>query len=181
MGIRETLNKNPQITTGITAGIIGLALLVILWQIFGGSGGGGASGPGKLYFTTDTGSEAAGLAAKFLDDPSKNPPFQKDGKDAVGIQVFSCDGGKTEKIAYFWRYSPTAKKRMDDIAAKVAEAQKKGTPLPPEAMMGGIDTAEREVLMPGQTKWLTGQAAMRAMGEYQWPCNSDQLMMLPQQ
>lgn len=181
MGIRETLNKNPQITTGVTAGIILLALLVIVWQILPGGGGGGAAGNFKRYYTTDTSSEAAALKAKFLDDPTKIPPFQKDGKDAVGVIVFSCDEGKTEKVAYFYRYPAASKKRMEDINAKIEAARKANQPPPPEAMMMGADMAEQEILLVGQTKWLTGQFAMKAMSEFKYPCDGDKLMILPQQ
>ena len=36
MGIRQTLNENPTITTGVTAGVIVLALIFIVWQAIGG-------------------------------------------------------------------------------------------------------------------------------------------------
>jgi hypothetical protein len=181
MGIRESLNKNPQITTGITAGIIILALLVILYQIFGGSGGGAAAGNTKRYFTTDTSSEAAALKAKFLDDTTKLAPFPKDGKEAVAVLVYSCDGGKTEKVAYFSRYTKAAKDRIEAANAKAAEAAKSGRGIPPEiAMMGGPDGAEQEVLIPGQAKWATGAAAMKVMAEFQFGCAGDQLVILPQ-
>lgn len=183
MGIRETLNKNPQVTTGVTAGIILLMLLVIVYQIFGGGGGGSSvSGAGKRYFTTDTSSEAAALKAKFLEDAGKLAPFSKDGKEAVAVLVYSCDGGKTEKVAYFTRYSKAAKDRMEAAAAKAAELIKAGKAPPPEfAMMGGMDGAEQEVLLPGQTKWLTGPAAMKVIGEFQFGCSGDQLVVLPLQ
>src|SRR5690349_17751577 len=32
VSLRETINKNPKQTTAITAGIIGLAFLIIIWQ-----------------------------------------------------------------------------------------------------------------------------------------------------
>lgn len=39
MGIRETLNRNPAITTGATAALIVIALIVIVWTTFSGGGG----------------------------------------------------------------------------------------------------------------------------------------------
>ena len=35
MGLRETLNKNPLITTWATVGIVVLALIIIGWQLIG--------------------------------------------------------------------------------------------------------------------------------------------------
>ena len=53
MGIRESLNKNPAITTGATIGIIVIALIFILYQIFGGDG---APKPiTEMYYTVDDG------------------------------------------------------------------------------------------------------------------------------
>ncbi len=182
MGIRESLNKNPQITTGITAGIIVLALLVIVYQIFGGGGGGSSAASAQRYFTTDTSSEAAALKARFLDDYNKVPPFMKDGKEAVLMMAYSCDGGKTEKVAYFSKYTKAAKDRIEAANAKAAEAAKAGKMPPPElTMMIGMDGSEQEVLLPGQTKWLTGAAAMKAMTEVNFGCPSDQVIILPQQ
>ena len=40
MGLRETLNENPRITTGITVAIIVLVLAWILWPRDGAAGGG---------------------------------------------------------------------------------------------------------------------------------------------
>ena len=85
MGIRETLNKNPGITTGATAGIILLAVGFIIYQL---SGGGTPSVATKAYFTIDDGK------TWFSDDINKVPPFDKDGKQAVKAYVYECPGGK---------------------------------------------------------------------------------------
>jgi hypothetical protein len=36
VGLRETLNQNPAVTTGATIAIIALALAAIVWQLNGG-------------------------------------------------------------------------------------------------------------------------------------------------
>jgi len=113
MGIRETLNEKPQITTGIAAGIIGVAFLLILWQMFGGSGGGGGGSlVTELWFTTDDGKTRFAASADSL------APFQKDGKEAVKINVFTCDSGKTTFVTYLERYTPDAKKKLEEIRAR---------------------------------------------------------------
>ena len=109
MGIRETLNQNPGLTTGATAGIIILALGFIIWSNFSDSEGGSA--PSKLYYTDDDG------ATFFPDDIRKFPPFDHGGKPAVRARVFSCDGGKTKFVGYLERYTPDAKARLEKAGA----------------------------------------------------------------
>ena len=96
MGIRETLNQNPAITTGVTAGIIVIALIVIGWQLFGG---GGPRIPTKAYYTVDDGQNW------FVDDIQKVPPFDHNGQQAVRVQLFTCDGGKNVFPVYIERYN----------------------------------------------------------------------------
>ncbi len=105
MGIREKLNENPGITTGVTAGIIVIALIIIGYQLMSGSG---PRIPTKAYYTIDDGE------TWFADDISKIPPFDKDGKPAYRVHVFRCKGGKPF-AAYLERYTPEAKKRMEAL------------------------------------------------------------------
>jgi hypothetical protein len=105
VGIRETLNQNPGITTGVTAGLIVVALGLIIWQSTGG--GSGPSFNNKQFFSNDEG------ATTFVDDAAKIPPFDKDGKPAVRAYVYTCDGGKTKFTAYLERYTDAAKKKLE--------------------------------------------------------------------
>jgi hypothetical protein len=90
VGIRESLNQNPGITTGVTAGIIIIALGFIIWQ---STRSDRPSLPTKMYYTDDDG------ATKFSDDITKVPPFDHKGKPAVRARVFTCDGGKNQFVA----------------------------------------------------------------------------------
>ena len=36
VGIRDTLNQNPRITTGLTLGVILAVVVLLAWQIYGG-------------------------------------------------------------------------------------------------------------------------------------------------
>lgn len=116
MGIRETLNQNPAITTGVTIGIIVIALGAIIWQLVGGDGMPDAIT--EMYYTVDDG------ATYFADDANKIAPFDKDGKEAVKCYVFTCDDKKTKFVAYLERLTPEAKKKME----AAIEAQKKADP-----------------------------------------------------
>lgn len=133
MGIRETINKNPKQTTAITAGIIALAFIVIIWQACGGSGG----GVGQSYYSIDDGKTF------FVDASNKIPPFKKDGKDAVRAHVFTCDGGKTKFVGYLEAYSLQDKKMMEDAMSGKA---------PPAAYAGY--TGQAMVKKPGQPQWI---------------------------
>jgi hypothetical protein len=109
VGIREKINQNPKQTTAITAGIVVVAILFILWQACGGGpGSGGATD--KAFYTTDDGK------TYFVDSSSNIPPYQKDGKMAVRAQVFTCDDGKTKFVGYVEMYAPQDKAVLEQIA-----------------------------------------------------------------
>jgi hypothetical protein len=111
VGIRETLNQNPGITTGATAAIILVALGIIVWQLIGSGSGGGAM-TNKAFYTIDDGK------TYFADDINKIAPFDKDGKPAYQVFVWTCDGGKNKFVSHLQRYTPEAKKRLEDTRAK---------------------------------------------------------------
>ena len=133
MGLRETINKNPTQTAAVTAGIIVLALVFILWQACGGGGG----GPGKSYYSVDDGK------TWFEETSDKIPPFKHEGKDAVRAHVFTCDGGKTKFVGYLEMYTPQDKKLMEDAMAGKA---------PPAAYAGY--SGQAMVKRPGLPQWI---------------------------
>lgn len=104
MGIRETLNENPGITTGITAGIIVLALGVIIWQTVGNNYP--PTPIARAFFSDDDGKTF------FADSTDNIPPFDHNGKQAVKAVVFTCDNGKTKFVGYLERFSPAAKAKL---------------------------------------------------------------------
>ena len=129
MGIRETLNKNPAITTGATIGIIVLAFVFIIWEVVG-SGSGSPRIPTKAYYTVDDG------ATYFADDINLLAPFDHDGKKAVKCNVFKCASGKPF-VAYLEKYSDEARAAIEKARAKTSN----GAPDPmaiDQAMMGGL-------------------------------------------
>lgn len=141
MGIRETLNKNPAITTGVTAGIVVIAIGIIIWQLWGGSGPSyTGSGVAKQYFSDDDG------ATYFADDSTKIPPFDHNGKQAVRALVFQCGSGQPF-VGMLQRYTKEAK-------AKLEKAQSgKGAG---EMVMEDIEITGLEVKKPktGETGWV---------------------------
>ncbi len=137
MGIRETLNQNPGLTTGATAGIIILALGFIIWQSMGGGDNGGV--PTKMYFSDDDG------ASFFADDIKKVPPFDHNGKQAVRARVYSCDKGKTKFVGFLERYTADAK-------GKIEKARAAGTS--EIGIMEDISMTGMEVKKPKDPGWI---------------------------
>lgn len=136
MGIRETMNKNPAITTGGTIAIIVAAIGFLVWT----------QRPvrppeAKAFYTTDDGKTF------FPDSPDLVAPFMKNGKEALKAVVVTCDGGKTTYVAYVQRVLPAGKKLIEEQPKRFPP----GTSIPIEYQMA-IDSAT-EVKRPGPGKW----------------------------
>ena len=141
MGLRETLNENPRITTGVTVVLIVIVLAWLLWPR-GGDGGASAvaaGGAAQIFYTADDGQ------TWFPDDASKIPPFKKDGKDAVRAEVYKC-GGKTF-VNHLVRYTPEGQKQLA-AAAAAAKSKSGGMSLNP------VGETEMEVKSPGDKAWV---------------------------
>ncbi len=144
MGLRETLNENPRITTGITVAIFVRVLAWILWPRGGAASGGGGGGGGvvtQMFYTIDDGK------TWFADDAKKIPPFTKDGKDAVRAAVYQCDG-KTF-VNHMERYTPEGQKQLAALYAKGDGA----AATDPSAFEAANETG-LEVKSPGDKEWV---------------------------
>jgi hypothetical protein len=136
MGLRETLNENPRITTGITVALIVVVLAWLLWPRSGdGVAGGGTGGAGQIFFTADDGK------TWFPDEANKIPPFKKDEQDAVRAEVYKC-GGKTF-VNHMVRYTPEGQKQL-----AAAQSKSGGASLNP------VGETEMEVKSPGDKAWV---------------------------
>jgi hypothetical protein len=135
VGIRETLNQKPAIAKGATVVLILAALGVIVWSFVGSGSGPNANAGQKAFFTIDDGK------TWFEDDVKKLPPFDKDGKTAYQCFVWTCDGGKNKFVSHLQRYTPDAKRRLE-------EAQAKGPAADPESIKRALMTGI-EVKAPG--------------------------------
>jgi hypothetical protein len=141
VGIRETLNQNPRITTLLTIGIIVIVLGFLAWQIWGGPIPGSANdGPAtKRWFSDDDGK------TWFADDFKKVGPIQHNGKEAYEVIVYKCDGKTFAN--HLIRYTPKGKQRMEATLAGKGPSD--------GGAVGDLD-AEREVKSPGQKDWVKG-------------------------
>jgi hypothetical protein len=142
VSIRDQLNENPRLSTGLTAGIILVVLAYIIYSsIGGGSGaraGGGVAGAARVYFTDDDG------ATWFADDATKVPPFDHNGKPAYRAHVYKC-GGKTF-VNHMERYTPEGKKEMEAHLAK-------GN-LNDPTITAAVQQTGMEVKSPGAKAWI---------------------------
>jgi hypothetical protein len=159
VGIRETLNENPRLTTGITIGIIVVVLGFILWQMHGGSSstpdGGGRSGGAQAYFSDDDGK------TYFPDAATKVPPFDHGGKEAVRAHVLKCDG-KTF-VNFLERYTPEGKKKMEAMGGK--------PPVGDPTAMESVRSAGMEVKRPGDKEWIRANPNDPRYGDViRWQC-----------
>jgi hypothetical protein len=139
VGLRETLNENPRLTTGVTAGIIVVVLAFILWPSGGGGGGGAAGGDNQIYFTVDDGK------TYFPESAKKVPPFQHQGKEAVRARVYRA-GGK-EFVNHLERFTP-------DAAKKLQELYNSGKPMNDPTVFEAITQKGMEVKNPGSGNWV---------------------------
>jgi hypothetical protein len=147
VGIREQLNQNPAITTGITIGIIVIALGFIVWQIFGGQGG--PSAVTEMYYTVDDGQ------TYFSDDATKVAPFDYNGKEAVRAYVFKCADGK-EFVAYLERMNKDVKAKYEEALKAQQDPNNNGQAMMDAEMLAMEGT---EVKKPGDPKWHKRQSA----------------------
>ena len=136
MGIRQTMNENPGVSIGVTAGVILLVIIVIVWELAGGKKAGPAGALNQTFFSTDDGK------TYFADDSSKLPPFMKDGKPAYKAVVFRCGNGQPF-VAHLERFTEEGKKRAEEAR------QKTGRTYGGMGMMSML-----EVKKPGQPNWV---------------------------
>ena len=132
MGIRQKMNENPAMTTGLTIGIIVLAIIAILFQALHKPAE--TRPQTQAYFSDDDGK------TWFLDDIKKMPPFDHNGKQAFRAVIIKCGDSKPR----VWRlesYDP-------DELKKIQDAQANGAPHAFAALASAMI-----VKAPGETDW----------------------------
>ena len=134
MGLRQTLNENPVVTSAIVGVITLGAIFMVGRQACGGGPDITAGIPTKAYYSSDEGK------SKFVDDAKKIAPFKdKDGKEAYRVVVYKCPDGK-EIVNHLERYPE------DQRAAIEASGGPTGS------MLGQM---AKEIKRPGDKAWVT--------------------------
>ena len=135
MGLRQTLNENPVITSAV----VGVLTLFALYMVGRNACGGGPdsiqTGAGKAFYSVDEGK------TRFVDDANKIPPFMKDGKQAYRVVVYKCADGK-EFVNHIERYP-------EDQRAAIEKAGG-----PTGSMIAAMS---REIKRPGDKAWVSMQ------------------------
>lgn len=119
-----------------------LVLFLIPWVILGRQllDDGGPQIPTQAYYTIDDGQ------TWFADDINKLSPFDKDGKPAYRVYVFTCDGGRTQFASYLERYTPEAHRKLEAARAQGADAD--------PAIYEEVYLTGMEVKKPGAGQWV---------------------------
>jgi len=102
VGIRDTMNKKPALTSGIVIAIIVLALAAIVYEL---SPKKSVKFTAGYYFSDDDGKT-------FYEDAMSNlPPYQHDGKEAVIAHVYQIDSNPPF-VAYLQKLTPDMQKLL---------------------------------------------------------------------
>jgi len=105
------------------------------------------AGPKKAFFSVNDGK------TWFVDDITKYPPFQHEGKTAVRARVFTTDGGKTSFCGYLERYTPEAKSKLEEADKQGVKRPGTRPPVDLELIFQGI-----EAKAPGGSGWVNRSA-----------------------
>jgi hypothetical protein len=133
MSLREQIAEKPAIAVGF--GFAGLLIaVVVLFHQTVGRPHLSASVLNSAFYSDDDG------ATWFIDDVSKLPPFDHNGKPAVRAVIYRYDDNK-KFVAYLEKYSDD---RLAQIQAAIAAH--------PEETSHWMKTA-MEVKKPGDAKW----------------------------
>ena len=112
MGVRLAINENRGLAAGIAAGLIVAAIGVAVWFAYSSGRPFNAPAGAKAFFTDDDGKTF------FVDLASNIPPYQHNGKTAVGCTVFSRDHGKTKFVGWLTRFTDEGKRRYEQLREK---------------------------------------------------------------
>src|SRR5688500_13766950 len=98
MGVIAAMQERPRLMIGVLVSVIAVAVVMAFasakkqeHNVEVRSG---------VWFTTDDGKTL------FTDNARKLPPFDHYGKPAYRAYVYTCDGGKTQFVAFLERYTP---------------------------------------------------------------------------
>ena len=141
MGIRETLNEKPGLTTAVTAGVVVLALIYIVYSVWP-SNPSARIAPSQAYFTSDLGKTYQAKPADALyalDDAGK--------ADNVRAWVFKWPDQDQPFVAFLERVSP-------DLAKQHNETQAGDKPVDPMQLLMAEGSVEGHyVARPGEDSW----------------------------
>jgi hypothetical protein len=147
VGVREALNRNRAATLVVTGALTAAAIGFAVYSMFFSSDVLGSSAQGKAFFSVDDGQKW------FVDDASKVPPFERDGKQAYRAVVYRCKADGRQFVARLERYDDAARKRIAELVANHGHAQSPAVMTELTQLMHKI-----EVKRPGDATWVAPTA-----------------------
>ena len=115
MGLRQILNKNPMLATGIAVTFV----IIAAGGVWLANRAPGRPNGDLAFYTDDDG------ASFFVDSENLVPPFDHKGKTAVAAARYTYAGGSKNFCPNLAEYPPDVKKKLDD---ELADAKKQGLP-----------------------------------------------------
>lgn len=137
MGVREVVNKNKPVMVAVVLIAIGAALWVSYSQATGGT-----RNPSEAYYTIDEGK------TWFAGPLTEAPPFQKDGKEAVRVVLYECNG--EQFVGYIEKLDARSKEVLDKLI-KVRESGQPAGNLLTQAQNAMSNGWVRK--LPGESEW----------------------------
>lgn len=144
MSIRQKINDNPAVVGMVSGGLVLIAILIGVWQFFGGGSSRSFAVPDQLFFSDDDGKTF------FPASNSNISPFMHGNKMAYQAEVYRC-GNNKPFVAYLVKYTDEGKRQM--------ESDLKAGRKPADVYADGTSYALFKA--PGGKKWTTrrGDAA----------------------
>jgi hypothetical protein len=142
MSIQEVCQRNPKTVTGAALLGIAIALFMLFMQVKDKLGYENAET--QAFYTVDDGK------SWFVDEASKFPPFDKDGKVAVQAHVYRCKVTKEPFVGFLQRYSEEARSRLPALIAEAKDSKEafRNNMVTIQSLMASV-----EYKKPGNSKW----------------------------
>jgi hypothetical protein len=111
MSLRETINKNPGLSTAVLLGMAAAAIALIVWQLRGGNDG--ATLGRMAYYTDDDGKTF------FTDDVHRIAPFTRpnSSRESVRAHVYRCTTTSKPFVGWMEKYTPEAQQEINRFNA----------------------------------------------------------------
>jgi hypothetical protein len=149
MGIREKGFTKGFVGYGLAAVLLIYAIGMLTYQLKPEK----RPNPFGAFYTDDDGK------SYFTDTIYKFPPFDHDGKTAVMAYVYSSDHGNF--VGILQRYTPDAKKKLEDAYAKVQAGQLNVSTVNSLLSSNPIRYGGTEVKLVGSDHWVPRAQMMR--------------------
>ena len=143
MSLRDTINKNPGVATGVVAVLVVLAIGYALYSIGLFGGGAGVAGSGEVFIMETGDTYRPGQADEIYE-------LSPNGEPNAIAYVFQYPGGEPF-VHYFERLNPKALEAIKRLPAD-------STDFAVAMQREDINAAGREVRRPGETRWVPAQS-----------------------